>query len=129
MDSIGVVLIGTGYIGKCHALAFRTVRAVFGDVPHARLEVLCDVPAECAAAMAERFGFARSTGDWLDLIADPAVDLVAITTPNRLHRDMAVAALEAGKHVYCEKPLATPLEHAEEMAATAEAAGTVALVG
>jgi len=129
MESLGIGLIGTGFMGKCHALAFGAVKAVMGDVPTPRLELLCDTPADKAAAMAEQFGFARSTGDWRTLITDPAVDIVSITTPNRLHHEIAMAAIAAGKHVYCEKPMALTLQQAEEMAAAAQAAGVKTIVG
>lgn len=129
MERIGVGLIGTGYMGKCHALAYRNVKAVFGDVPEPRLEMLCDVPGDKARAMAEQFGFARSTEDWRALVTDPAIDLVSITTPNGLHRDMAIAALEAGKHVWCEKPMALTLDDAEAMTAAAARAGRTTQVG
>ena len=79
--------------------------------------------------MAGQLGFARATDDWRALVADPAVELVSITTPNRLHREMALAAIAAGKHVWCEKPLALTLGEAEEMAAAAEAAGVTTIVG
>ena len=116
MDRIGVGLIGTGFMGKCHAMAYGAVRAVFGDVPLIERVALCDVEAGHAAASAAAFGFARSTTDWRDLIADPSIDLVSVTSPNGLHREMAVAALEAGKHVWCEKPMALTLEDARAMA-------------
>lgn len=130
MRSVGVGLIGTGFMGKSHALAYRNARAVLGsELPVARLELLCDTPAERAAAMADQFGFARDTGNWRALIADPAVDVVCITTPNKLHHQMALAALAAGKHVHCEKPMALTLAEAEEMAAAAAAAGAKTMVG
>jgi predicted dehydrogenase len=130
MQSFGVGLIGTGFMGKSHALAYRNARAVLGgDLPAARLELLCDTPAEKAAAMADQFGFARATDDWRALVADPAVDIVCITTPNKLHREMALAAIAAGKHVHCEKPLSLTLEEAEEMAAAARQAGVRTMVG
>ncbi len=122
MDTIGIGLIGTGFMGKCHALAYRAVKAVFGDVPTPRLEVLCDIPGEAARRHANQFGFARAVSDWRVVMADPTVDVVSITTPNKLHREMALAAISAGKHVYCEKPLALTLHDAEEMAAAAESA-------
>jgi len=128
-NSIGIGLIGTGFMGKCHALAYAAVRGVFGDVPTPRLEMLCDVPRERAAQMATQFGFARSTPDWRELVSDPGVDVVAITTPNRLHKEMAMAATDNGKHVYCEKPLGLTLEEAEQMTAAAGAAGVGTLVG
>jgi len=99
MQSLGIGLIGTGFMGKCHALALAAVGRVFGDVAAPRLALLCDTPADRAAAMAAQFGFARSTDDWRALVADPAVELVSITTPNRRHREIALAALAAGKHV------------------------------
>ena len=102
---------------------------VFGDVAAPRLVAVCDTPRERAEAMAGQLGFGRATDDWRALIADPEVEVVSITTPNRLHREMALAAMAAGKHVWCEKPLALTLAQAEEMAATAEAAGVVTLVG
>ncbi|MDJ1158653.1 Gfo/Idh/MocA family oxidoreductase [Chelatococcus sp. SYSU_G07232] len=122
MDSIGIGLIGTGFMGKCHALAFNAVKATMGDVPRPRLTVLCDVDAAHTAQKASDFGFARHTTDWRAVIADPEVDLVSITTPNAQHREMAIAALEAGKHVYCEKPMALTLADAEAMAAAARKA-------
>ena len=94
-----------------------------------RLAVLCDTPLERAEAMARQFGFARATDDWRSVVADPAVGLVSITTPNRLHREMALAAVAAGKHVWCEKPMALTLAEAEEMAEAAEAAGVATMVG
>ena len=129
MSEIGIGLIGTGFMGKAHALAWRQARAVFGDLPAPRLELLCETPAEKARAMADQFGFARATADWQALVADPKVDVVSITTPNALHREIAIAALQAGKHVWCEKPMALTLADAEAMAAAAGKAGRVTLLG
>ncbi|MCI5040629.1 MAG: Gfo/Idh/MocA family oxidoreductase [Donghicola eburneus] len=112
---LGVALIGTGFMGKCHALAWRTVAATFGGV-HPRLEVLCDTTVDTAEQYAKQFGFARATEDWRVAVTDPAVDVVSITTPNGVHRVMAEAALNAGKHVWLEKPMALTLEDAEAMA-------------
>jgi len=129
MNSIGVGLIGTGYMGKCHALAWNGVRPVFGDGPKVRLVHLAEVTPELAARKADEFGFERSTGDWRALIADPEVEVVSVTTPNAFHAEMAIAAMEAGKHVWCEKPMAVVLEDAERMAAAARASGKVAVLG
>ena len=128
-SSIGVGLIGTGYMGKCHALAWTGVKAVFGDGPRVRLEHLAEVSQEIADRKAEEFGFARASGDWRALIADPAVDVVSVTTPNAFHAEMAIAALEAGKHVWCEKPMAVALDDAMRMEAAARASGRVAVLG
>jgi predicted dehydrogenase len=129
MDSIGVGLIGTGYMGKCHALAWNAVKPVFGNGPRPRLVHLGEATAELAAQRAGEFGFARSSGDWRRVIADPEVEVVSITTPNAFHAEMAVAALEAGKHVWCEKPMAVGFADAERMAAAASASGKVAVLG
>jgi predicted dehydrogenase len=129
MSTVGIGLIGSGFIGKVHALAYRAAPAVF-DLPRVpRLEILADVDDMTATGAAANLGFARSTGDWRRLIADPAVDVVDITTPNHLHEEMAVAALEAGKVVYCEKPLAPTAEGAARMVAAADAAGARTMVG
>ena len=129
METIGVGLIGTGYMGKCHALAWTGVRAVYGDRPAIRRAALCEVEEGLARRKADEFGFETATADWKALIADPSVDVVSITTPNSWHAPMAVAALEAGKHVWCEKPMAPALADAERMAAAARASGRVAILG
>ena len=129
MNGIGIGLIGTGFMGKCHALAFGAVDAVFAPPLKPRLEVLCDIDADVAKRTADEFGFARWTTDWHEVVDDPAVGLLAITAPNALHREMAVAAAEAGKHVYCEKPLALTLTDAEAMTEAASRTGIRTLVG
>jgi predicted dehydrogenase len=127
--TLRVGLIGSGYMGRAHGLAFRAASAVFDLPVELKMELLADVDAHTARAAAESLGFARSTGDWRELIADPHVDLVDITTPNLLHAEMALAAIGAGKHVYCEKPLAPTAAEAKPMVDAAEAAGVKTMVG
>ncbi len=127
--SYGVGLIGTGYMGKCHALAFGSVKAVFGNLPDVRLEFLCDVESEIVKKRADEFGFSKWTTDWKDLLLDDTVDIVAITTPNAFHKEIAMAALSAGKAVYCEKPMAISLSDGEEMAQLARRTQLPTLVG
>jgi predicted dehydrogenase len=129
VETIGVGLIGTGYMGKCHALAWGGVGAVFGGSLRPRLVHLAEVNVALAAERAAQFGFARSSGDWRTLVADPEVAVVSVTTPNAFHPEMAIAALEAGKHVWCEKPMAPALADAERMRDAAKAAGRVAILG
>ena len=129
MKSLNIGLIGTGYMGKCHALAWNAVASVFGDVPRPRLVMLAEASQDLAERKAQELGFACATGDWRSLVADPEIDVVSITTPNAFHPDMAIAALEAGKHVWCEKPMATKLADAERMFAAARASGKVAALG
>lgn len=119
MSEIGVGLIGTGFMGKAHALAYRSVRAVMGDVPSIRMVALAETPLEKARSMGEQFGFERATDDWRSVVNDPAVQILSITTPNGMHKEMALAALAAGKHVWCEKPMALTLGDAKEMASAA----------
>jgi len=128
-ETIGVGLIGTGYMGKCHALAWTSVKPVFGSGPRPRLVHLAEANIELARQRAEEFGFDRATADWRELIANPDVQVVSITTPNAYHADMAVAALEAGKHVWCEKPMAVGFAEAQRMEAAARASGRVAILG
>jgi predicted dehydrogenase len=127
--ALGVGLIGTGYMGKCHALAWNAVASTFGDVERPRLVGLAEASAELARTKAAELGFASATGDWRDLVANPDIDVISITTPNRFHAEMAIAALEAGKHVWCEKPMAPRLPEARAMHAAWRASGKVAVLG
>ncbi|MFC6340009.1 gfo/Idh/MocA family oxidoreductase [Pseudomonas sp. CCM 7891] len=129
MRELGIGLIGTGFMGRAHALAFNNARAVFELPVTLKLSALADADTERARRCATAWGFAQAHGDWQQLIDDPKVDLVAITTPNHLHYPMAMAALAAGKAVYCEKPLAVSLEQADAMRRAASAAGVVTRVG
>jgi predicted dehydrogenase len=129
MKTLRIGLVGSGFMGRSHAHAFRAAAGIF-DLPiKPVLELLADINEETAAAAARALGFSRSTGDWRRLIVDPAIDLVDITAPNALHKPMALAAIAAGKPVYCEKPLAPNASEAKEMAEAAEAAGVPTMVG
>ena len=129
MKQVRIGLIGSGFMGKSHAVAFRNVPLVFAPSAEPVLELLADLDEAAARKAAGALGFRRSTGDWRALVEDPDVDVVDITTPNFLHKEMALAAIEAGKHVYCEKPLALTTADARAMTEAAEAAGIKTLVG
>ncbi|WP_434657116.1 Gfo/Idh/MocA family oxidoreductase [Pseudomonas sp. R3-56] len=129
MRELGIGLIGTGFMGRAHALAFHNAKAVF-DLPlNLKLAALADADPLRARQCAQSWGFETAHSDWQQLIDNPNVQLIAITTPNHLHFPMAMAALAAGKPVYCEKPLAVSLEQAERMRQAAKAAGVVTRVG
>ena len=128
-ERIRIGLIGTGAMGDMHARAYRMLKAVFPDAPEPVLELLGEADDDLAERRGRALGFRRWTGDWRSLVADPGVDLVDITTPVHLHREMALAAIAAGKHVYCEKPLALTGADARALAEAAEAAGVVTAVG
>ncbi len=127
--TINIGLIGSGFMGQAHSDAYRRAGMLYRDLPATpRLCLLADATEELAADAAARFGFERSTGDWRKLVEDPEIDVVDITSPNSMHHEMAMAAIAAGKHVYCEKPLSVTLEEAEEMAAAARSKGVKTMV-
>lgn len=130
MKDIRIGLIGAGFMGKAHAAAFRNIPLLFGNEPgRPILEILADVDEEVVAKRAGQFGFSRWTTNWRDVIADPEVDIVDITTPNHMHADMAIAAAQAGKHIYCEKPLANTSADAARIVQAVEEAGVINIVG
>jgi len=129
MKTLGIGLVGSGFMGRSHAHALRAAAGVFELPLTPSLELLADVNEEVAAKAAKALGFARSTGDWQALVADPAVELVDITAPNSLHKEIALAAIEAGKPVYCEKPLAPNALEAKQMVDAAERKGVKTAVG
>lgn len=127
--TIRIGLIGTGFMGKAHAIAYHAAPAVFALSTDIQCELLAEVDADLAATQARALGFRRSTDDWQALVRDPKVDVVDICSPNYLHKEMALAAIAAGKHVYSEKPLALNAAEALEMTEAAERAGVKTLVG
>jgi len=129
MKNYRVGLIGSGFIGRAHAIALQAVGAVFPDVAPPVCEMLADRDDTAAAKSAAAMGFRRSTGDWRTLVADPSIDIVDICSPNYLHREMALAAIAAGKHVWCEKPLALDAAEAREVADAAAEKGVTHLIG
>lgn len=127
--TLNIGLIGSGFMGQAHADAYRRAGLLYRDLPAVpRLYMLAEATDALAASAAARFGFEHSTGDWRRLVEDPDVDVVDITSPNALHHEMALAAIAAGKHVYCEKPLSVTLAEAEEMAAAAQKSGVKTMV-
>ena len=129
MKRLGLGLIGSGFMGMTHSFGFATAQKVF-ELPYdIDFAMVADVTPDLAEAARKRFGFRRCTSDWRALVTDPEVDVVDITAPNAFHKDMALAAIAAGKHVYCEKPLAPLASDAQEMRDAAEAAGICTQVG
>ena len=129
---LGVGMVGYAFMGRAHSLAWNTVDRVF-DVPlRPRLAAVCGRDKAAAQAVADRFGWAAAETDWRALIDRDDVDLIDISAPGDMHAPIAIAALAAGKHVLCEKPLANTLAEAEAMQAAAGAAyprGARAMVG
>lgn len=127
-----IAIIGTGFMGRMHAHAWRTAPRFFDLPREPRAVVLVGSDAGRAAAAAERFGIPESADDWRRVIERDDIDAVDICTPGDTHAEIALAALAAGRHVLCEKPLANDIADADRMAeAAAEAAarGVVAMCG
>ena len=129
---LGIGLIGYAFMGKAHSHAWRTAPSFF-ELPLApRRRALAGRNGEAARAVAEKFGWEHVETDWRALVARDDVDVVDVCTPGDTHAEIAVAALEAGKHVLCEKPLANSVAEAEAMAKAAKAArarGVRSMVG
>ena len=106
---------------------------LFTDAPFIPVfKTVCDIVPEIAEDFKERYGFEKACIDWMDIINDPEIDIVSVCTPNSEHAAVSIAALKAGKHVICEKPIASTTEDAKAMAeAAAEAAkkGIVSMNG
>jgi predicted dehydrogenase len=115
-------MIGYAFMGAAHSQAWRTAHRFF-DLPCVpAMAVLCGRNESATAAAAEKLGWSSWVTDWREVVARDDIDVVDICTPGDSHREIALAALEAGKHVLCEKPLANTVDEAEEMAAAAEQA-------
>jgi predicted dehydrogenase len=122
--TLGVGMIGHAFMGAAHSQAWRTAPRFF-DLPlQPVMSVVCGRDAQRAAAAAARLGWGSSESDWRRVVASEDVDLVDICTPGDSHAEIAIAALDAGKHVLCEKPLANSVAEAELMVAAAERAAT-----
>ena len=129
MRDIGVGIIGTGFMGKAHAFAYRAVAGIFSPKLVPVLEMVADNDGEAAERAYRQLGFTRMTADWMELVNSHKVEIVSITTPNVFHREMALAAVAAGKHVHCEKPIAPNAGDAQAMMEAAERKGIVTQVG
>ncbi|GAA4982338.1 Gfo/Idh/MocA family oxidoreductase [Kineococcus glutinatus] len=119
---LGVALVGHSFMGAVHSHAWRTVDHVGSPALRTRRAVLVGRDATRTAEAAELFGWESSSTDWREVLTRDDVHVVDVCTPGDSHAEIAIAALEAGKHVVCEKPLATTVEEAERMAAAAGAA-------
>lgn len=130
IDSIGVAVIGAGMAGRSHAQAYRNAQTVFGtDAPPVRLVAIADINVDFANHTRDRYGFERTESSWQAIVDADDIDAVSIVVANHLHREIAEALLASGKHVLCEKPLASSVEDAETMVKAAEGSSQVAACG
>ncbi len=122
MTNLGIGLIGYAFMGAAHSQAWRSAPRFF-DLPlDPQMNVLCGRNAEAVEAARVKLGWKEAETDWRKLLGRDDIQLVDVCTPGDSHAEIAIAALEAGKHVLCEKPLANTVEEAEAMTAAAETA-------
>ncbi|MCG5464346.1 Gfo/Idh/MocA family oxidoreductase [Micromonospora sp. NPDC053740] len=117
-----VGMVGYAFMGAAHSQAWRTVNRVFDLPARARMALICGRDTAKVADAADTLGWDAYTTDWRDLINRDDIDVVDICTPGDSHAEIALAALAAGKHVLCEKPLANSVEEARAMTAAADVA-------
>jgi len=132
MTTVGVGMVGHAFMGRAHSQAWRSVGPFFGPPLTPVMTALAGRSADRARAAADALGWASVETDWKELLRRDDVQLVDICTPGDSHAEIAVAALDAGKHVLCEKPLANSVAEAEAMVAAAERArerGVRSMVG
>lgn len=123
---MNIGLIGFGSMGKTHAYAVHNLEYFYKDLPfEAKIKGVCTSHIETADDAAGKYGFEIATVDEDDLINDPDIDIIDICTPNIYHYETLKKAIEAGKHVYCEKPLCVTSAQAYEIAALAEKKGVI----
>jgi predicted dehydrogenase len=126
---VGIGVIGMGWMGRVHSAAYRRLPEHFPELGiRPRLVVAADVSAD-RRAHAEYVGFERTAESWRAVVDDPGVEVVNVTLPNALHREVATAALQAGKHVWVEKPVGLGLEDTAAIAEAARSAPGVTAVG
>jgi predicted dehydrogenase len=115
-------MVGYAFMGAAHSQAWRTVNRVYDLPVRARMVAVCGRDPDGVAAAAARLGWEEAVGDWRALVDRDDIDVIDICTPGDSHAEIAIAALAAGKHVLCEKPLANSVDEAAAMVAAAGAA-------
>ncbi|MBR0463014.1 MAG: Gfo/Idh/MocA family oxidoreductase [Clostridia bacterium] len=129
MKTFGIGVIGWGFMGRTHTMALRNIPLFYPDAGfEARLVGVCSRTVSKAEKARDELGFAYATGDYRELLKDERIQVVSICTPNDQHEQMAVAALEAGKNVYVDKPLAVDGASARRILKAAEASGAKAQI-
>ncbi|KPK58656.1 MAG: hypothetical protein AMK73_09080 [Planctomycetes bacterium SM23_32] len=129
-DVVNVGMIGCGFMGKTHSFGYRNVNPIWDPPVKAVMKCITGSRSrETCQAAAQSYGWQDYEADWQDMLQRDDIDLVDIGTPNFLHHEQALAAVEAGKDILCEKPLAMTLAEARQMTQAAEEAGVKAMCG
>ncbi|CAM4004782.1 Gfo/Idh/MocA family protein [Lederbergia lenta] len=129
MNSINIGMIGYKFMGKAHSHAYRDLPMFFPKSIRPEMKVICGRNPEAVAEAASQFGWEEHTTDWKELLKRDDIDLIDINAPSDAHKEIAMEAAKAGKHIFCEKPLALTLDDSREMLAAVEAAGVKHMVG
>ncbi|QHJ71251.1 Gfo/Idh/MocA family protein [Planococcus halotolerans] len=129
MTRLNIGMVGYKFMGKAHSNGYRALPMFFPDRKKPDMKVICGRNTEAVAAAATQFGWDEHTSDWKELVSRDDIDLIDINAPSNAHKEIAIAAAGAGKHIYCEKPLALSLKDSRDMLEAAEKAGVKHMVG
>lgn len=129
MKLLKIAMIGYGFMGKAHSQAWRNVARFFEINQEIQLSTICGRNQDAVQIVQKREGWQNFETDWQKVVQDPEIDVIDICTSGDSHAEIAIAALKAGKHVLCEKPLANSILEAEEMVLAAKAASGKSMVG
>lgn len=123
MKKLNIGIVGAGRIGKVHA------QSIVYHIPQAQLVMVTDVVGAAAQSLAEMYGIERWSTDYMDIVNAPDIDAVLVCSPTPTHADISIAAMKAGKHVFCEKPVDLTIEKIKQTAKVAEETGRKLQIG
>lgn len=123
MKKLNIGIVGAGRIGKVHAASITY------HIPQAQIAMVTDVYEPAARALAETYGVPRYSTDYMDIVNDPDIDAVLVCSPTPTHADISIAAMKAGKHVFCEKPVDLTIEKIKKTAQVAQETGRKLQIG
>ena len=129
MSQLRIGMVGYKFMGKAHSNAYRVLPMFFPNSVAPQMKVICGRNAEALETARKQFGWEEAITDWRELLKRDDIDLIDINAPSNAHKEIAIAAAEAGKHIFCEKPLALTLADSREMLTAAEQAGIKHMVG
>ncbi|GGA30131.1 Gfo/Idh/MocA family protein [Paenibacillus physcomitrellae] len=130
MEKVRIGMVGYKFMGKAHSNAYRALPMFFpGSGLKPEMTAICGRDPEAVQEAADRFGWSGAVTDWRKLVGREDIDLIDINAPSDAHKEIALAAAAAGKHIFCEKPLALTLEDSREMLRAAEQVGVKHMIG
>jgi predicted dehydrogenase len=129
MKQINVGMVGYKFMGKAHSQAYKEAPMFFPDAPQPVMKAICGRDQAGVEQAARQFGWEESVTDWRELVSRDDIDVIDINAPSNVHKEIALEAARAGKHIFCEKPLALTLADSREMLKAAEDAGVKHMVG